>query len=110
MARSKRDPRTKEELLDRMLRFDFDGDIRNVGAEPATIVRDKANALLLKFPHSGVVFELSVHRPREYAQVARASEERSFTAQDEGPEIVVEEVTPPPRQTGEDQERRQASN
>lgn len=80
MAR-KRDPRTKEELLDRMLSYDFDGDIRHLGVEPASIVRVGPNTLRLSFPDSGTVFELSVHRPREFSQAARASsgESRSFT-------------------------------
>lgn len=80
MARVKRDPKTKEQLLDRMLSYDFDGDIRHLGEEPATIVRQGPNSLLLTFPASGVTFELSVHRPREFAQVSRreAAEPRTF--------------------------------
>lgn len=77
----KRDPRTKEELFDRMLSYDFDGDIRHLGVEPATIVRTSPNKLLLTFPDSGVTFELEVHRPREFSQAAaRAAprESRSF--------------------------------
>lgn len=66
-----RDPRTKEELLDRMLSFDFNGDIRHLGREPASVVRLGANRLKLAFPDSGRAFELSVHIPRE-------REERSF--------------------------------
>lgn len=88
-TRGKRDPRTKEELLNKMLSFDFNGDIRDLGAEPATVQRQGPNSLLLKFPASGAVFEVSIHRPREFAQVAkkasapageeRAAEERSFS-------------------------------
>lgn len=79
----KRDPRTKEELLDRMLSFDFDGDIRHLGVETASVVRSGPNRLLLSFPDSGVTFELTVHRPREFSQhVAKAApqrESRSFS-------------------------------
>lgn len=78
----KRDPRTKEELLDRMLSFDFDGDIRHLGVETASVVRSGPNRLLLTFPDSGVTFELTVHRPREFSQhVAKAAprESRSFS-------------------------------
>jgi hypothetical protein len=88
MARMKRDPRTKEEFLDRILRFDFDGDVRNIGAEPATIVRTGANSLLLTFPDSGVTFELSVHRPREFSH---AAESRSFSPSTRG----LRHVEPP---------------
>lgn len=79
MAR-KSDPKTKEQLLDRMLSFDFDGDIRHLGVEPASIVRVSPNTLRLTFPDSGVTFELEVHRPREFSQAARsvAGEGRSF--------------------------------
>lgn len=78
----KRDPRTKEELLDRMLSFDFDGDIRHLGVETASVVRSGPNRLLLTFPDSGVTFELTVHRPREFSQhVAKSAgrENRSFS-------------------------------
>lgn len=78
MAR-KNDPKTKEQLLDRMMSFDFDGDIRHLGVEPASIVRVSPNTLRLTFPDSGVTYELSVHRPREFSQAAqRAGESRSF--------------------------------
>lgn len=80
MALRKNDPRTKEELLDRMLSFDFDGDIRHLGAKQASIVRQGPNRLLLSFPNSGRVFELSVHIPREREQWGRRSEElRNFS-------------------------------
>lgn len=82
MAR-KNDPRTKEQLLDRMMSFDFDGDIRHLGVEPASIVRVSPNTLRLTFPDSGVTYELSVHRPREFSQAAqRAGESRSFARGD----------------------------
>lgn len=81
-SRTKRDPRTKEEFLDRLLAHDFSGDVRMVGAAPAQIVRTKANTINLVFPDTGTIFELVVRRPRivqpEVAQVARAAEVRSF--------------------------------
>lgn len=61
---ARRDPRTKEELLDRMLSFDFDGDIRHLGSEPATIVRTARNRIMLKFPSSDREFEFVVRIPR----------------------------------------------
>jgi hypothetical protein len=85
MAR-KNDPRTKEQLLDRMMSFDFDGDIRHLGVEPASIVRVSPNTLRLTFPDSGVTYELSVHRPREFSQAAqRSGESRSFAPSGEEP-------------------------
>lgn len=75
-----RDPRSKEELLDRMMSFDFDGDIRHLGSEPARITRLSPNRIALTFPASDRTYELSVHIPRTEV----AGESRSF-AQD-GPE------------------------
>jgi hypothetical protein len=74
--RTKRDPRTKEEVLDRMLSYDFDGDVRNVGAEQARLTRTAANKLLLTFPATGITYELEVHRPR--AENVKQPETRSF--------------------------------
>lgn len=72
-----RDPRTKEELLDRMMSFDFDGDIRNLGAEQATIVRTAPNRIELRFKDR--TYELQVRIPREEGQ--RPAESRSFAAE-----------------------------
>lgn len=79
----KRDPRSKEELLDRMLSYDFDGDIRHLGAQPASIIRQGPNRLLLAFPDSGKTFELEVHIPR--------GESRSFAGRGEAPAEPQEE-------------------
>lgn len=78
--RIKRDPKTKEDILNRMLSYDFDGDIRHLGEEPAQITRTGAHTLRLTFPASGRVFDVSVHRPREFAQPRPQAEreERSF--------------------------------
>lgn len=58
------DPRTKEAVLDRMLSYDFDGDIRHLGVEPARLTRTARNRMLLTFPTSGITYELTVRRPR----------------------------------------------
>lgn len=78
--RIKRDPKTKEDILNRMLSYDFDGDIRHLGEEPAQITRTGAHTLRLTFPASGRVFDVSVHRPREFSQPRPQAEreERSF--------------------------------
>jgi hypothetical protein len=94
MARMKRDPRTKEELLNRMLSFDFDGDIRHLGEEPATVQRQGPNSLLLKFPATNTVFELSVHRPREFAHARVAAQPRSFKQERDGDGVGGNEIKP----------------
>lgn len=103
MALRNKDPKTKEQLLDRMLSFDFDGDIRHLGAETATIVRTGANRLELTFPASGVTFELEVHRPREFA---RAAEGRSFTRRDEGSTEGLRQTHEPPAEEAPKRRRR----
>lgn len=65
---SRRDPRTKQELLDRMMSFDFDGDIRHLGAEDARLKRVAANKIALEFPATGKTFELAVRIPRAEAK------------------------------------------
>lgn len=106
MALRKKDPKTKEQLLDRMLSFDFNGDIRHLGEETASIVRTGANKLELTFPASGVTFELEVHRPREFA---RAAEGRSFAPR--GGEASTEglERTQPPADEAPKPRRRRKS-
>lgn len=75
--RSNRDPRSKEDLLDRLMMADFDGDVRALGRERAKIERVDPYTVRLTFPFSGAVFDLEVHRPREANQAAR-KESRSF--------------------------------
>ncbi len=103
-----RDPRTKEELLDRMLARDFDGDITHLGAEPATLERIAANKLLMRFPKSGRTYELVARLPR--------TENRSFTPSAEGLEDLIEpvvEAAPEPRRrqapAGRNQDRSRPS-
>lgn len=62
--RQARSPRSKEELVNKMLSYDFDGDIRKLG-EGVSIVRTRPNQVRLSFPDSGRVFDLTVHMPRE---------------------------------------------
>lgn len=79
MPKTYNDPRTKEEFLDRLLRYDFDGDIRSIGAEPASLVRTGPNSLEISFPKSGKTYELTVHRPRSdrgYPMAPFSDEER----------------------------------
>lgn len=75
-----RDPRTKQELLDRMMSFDFDGDIRHLGAEEARLKRVAPNKIELQFPSSDKKFELVVRIPR--------GEQKSFAPARE-PEVEV---------------------
>ena len=61
--RTHRDPRTKEELLNKMLSYDFSGDVRELGEGPQ-IERVAPHVARLVFPRSGKVYDLTVHKPR----------------------------------------------
>lgn len=72
--RASRTPRTKEELVNKLLSFDFDGDIRHLG-DNASIVRVKPHIVRLTFPDTGGVFDLTVHIPRAEHQLAKRNAE-----------------------------------
>lgn len=91
MPNRSRDPRTKEELLDRMLSRDFDGDITHIGAEQASLIRTAPNKLLLSFPASGRTYELVARLPRKENV---ANEERSFNPPGGRDDWTVEPETP----------------
>lgn len=63
MPYTRREPRTKEELLDRMLAHDFDGDLKSVVGEGTSIVREAANKVLIHTA-TGRSYELVVRLPR----------------------------------------------
>lgn len=63
MPRLHKDPRTKEEFLNKMLAFDYDGDIRKIGGG-TSIVRLAPHIVRLTFPETGRTFDLEVHIPR----------------------------------------------
>lgn len=69
-----RDPRTKEELLNRMFSIDFNGDIRTLGVRPGTLERISRNAARIHFPDSGITFELVIRRPREFAKTSKTAQ------------------------------------
>lgn len=86
--RIRRDPETKEALLDRLLMADFDGDIRYLGSAPARIKRLAPHMLRLEFPDSGQMFDITVHKPRK----PEKAERRSFS-----PEVTDWTVGPEPQ-------------
>lgn len=91
MART-RDPRTKEEFLDRMLSYDFDGDIRHLGVGEATIQRASANSVWVRFPTSERDYLLTIRLPRgPRAKIRLAKSPQDFITDDE----FEDEVTPP---------------
>lgn len=59
------DPKSKAEFLNRILSFDFSGDIREIGTERAMLTRLRGNALKVTFPASRKEFEIVVRMPRK---------------------------------------------
>lgn len=68
--RSVRSPRTKSELLDKILSYNFDGDLRHLAPDPslASIQRAAPNVLKLDFRDTDAHFELVVRKPRQEMQ------------------------------------------
>lgn len=58
-----REPRTKEDVLNRMTSMDFDGNLKNLG-ENVQLKRIKRHVLQIFFGNSGQAFNLTVHKPR----------------------------------------------
>ena len=58
------DPRTKEQFLNRILSYDFDGDLANLGESKAVISRTAPNKVGVIFPTTGQTYELVVRKPR----------------------------------------------
>lgn len=62
-SRRPKDPKTKEELLNRMLSYDFSGDLRDLGFK-AQIERVDRHMVRIIFPYTGKTYELVVRMPR----------------------------------------------
>lgn len=58
------DPKTKEQFVDRILSYDFDGDFTSLGVYRAQLVRLSPNKFALTFPATGQLYELTVKKPR----------------------------------------------
>lgn len=60
-----RDPKTKEDLLDRMMRRDFSGDLADLAeGRNLQMERIRPHVIRLKFGATGKTFDLTVHKPR----------------------------------------------
>ena len=72
-----KEPKTKEQFLNRMLMSDFSGDIRDLAADRnITLRRASANVLDLTFNTTGQHFQLVVRKPRTPEQIAAAEAKR----------------------------------
>lgn len=66
-----KEPKTKEQFLNRMLMSDFSGDIRDLAADRnIQIKRASANVLDLTFLASGQHFQLVIRKPRSPEMIA----------------------------------------
>lgn len=99
---SKRDPRTKEEFLNRLLSYDFSGDIRDLAIDRNLIIkRAGANVLDLHFPASDQHFQLVVRKPRTEEALERLRNTRANRANKEALSPAAQErieEEPPPQQ------------
>jgi hypothetical protein len=76
-----KEPKTKEQFLNRMLMTDFSGDIRDLATDRnIQLKRTSANKLELTFLSSGQKFELIVRKPRSPEQIAKMNEKRTAKA------------------------------
>lgn len=75
------DPKTKEQFVDRILSYDFDGDFTSLGENQASIARLAANKFLLHFPATGQRYEIVVRKPRK--RMMRPASRRAPTVKKE---------------------------
>ena len=72
------DPKTKEELVNRLLSYDFNGDFTELGNEPATVTRKASYSFLVKFPTTDQRYEVVVRKPRKIAAAMPAAKSIPF--------------------------------
>lgn len=95
-----RDPKSKPDVIDRILSREFDGDLRRLGENnSAQVERIKKHVIKLAFPSTGTVFHLTVHKPRaDTAASRRRSKVRGRARQEElladNDDDMVEEPAP----------------
>lgn len=58
------DPKTKEQFLNRILSYDFDGNFGSLGEGRITVSRIAPNKIAIRFPATGQYYELVVRKPR----------------------------------------------
>lgn len=66
------DPRTKEDFVNRLLSFDFNGDFTDLGEDTAIVTRKASYAFTVKFPHTNQKYEVVVRKPRKPAPAKAA--------------------------------------
>ena len=66
------DPRTKEDFVNRLLSYDFNGDFTDLGEEAAVVTRETAYCFTVKFPHTSQKYEIAVSKPRKAPPVKAA--------------------------------------
>lgn len=60
-----KDPKTKADLIDRMMSRDFTGDLADLAVDrDLKLQRIKPHVMRLKFGHSGEEFDLTIHKTR----------------------------------------------
>lgn len=83
------DPKTKEQFVDRILSYDFDGDFTALGVYRAQLTRLAANKFTIKFPATGQQYELVVKKPRGPRHVRSQRRPVTRTSVPDAPEKVA---------------------
>lgn len=108
-AGARKDPTTKANLLDRMMSFDFSGDLRDLAVgRDLRMERIRANAVRLKFGNSGSSFDLTIHKPRmsTAAEATSASETVKKSLSSRGKRQKKTKGASPPQRNGRHTENR----
>lgn len=80
------DPKTKEDLLDRMMRRDFTGDLADLAEDRnLRMERVRPHIIRLHFGASGKTYDLTVHKPRPEGGVKSTRAEVETDVEDEAP-------------------------
>lgn len=60
-----KDPKTKADVIDRMMSRDFSGDLADLAVDRnLKLLRIKPHVMRMKFGHSGEQFDLTIHKTR----------------------------------------------
>lgn len=92
-AVANREPRTKQELLSRILSMDFSGDLRTLSPNGAQLKRTAPNKLEVMLPTSGKKFELVVRRPKSEEHLSKLRAKLAKTAKKNGAKVPVVKPT-----------------
>lgn len=76
-----KDPKTKADLMDRMMRRDFDGDFANLAVDrKLRMEKIRPHRTRLYFDHSGNSFDVTIHKVRPPSEATAKTPKRKSAA------------------------------